>query len=224
MTSELISDVGTRAAAYAALGDKARLRIVDILALGDASSSELAMALGIPTNLMTHHLQTLARAGIVSRRRSEGDGRRAYVRLERDFLEQPGAPPLVSAPRVLFVCTGNSARSHLAAAMWRNVSEVPATSAGTHPADRIHPGAIDVARRHNLALPRVPPRHLDDVAADDDLIVTVCDRAHEEIGARSRLHWSVPSPTRLATPKAFDESFDEISSRVANLAGRLAPL
>ena len=90
------------------------------------------------------------------------------------------------ARRVLFVCTRNSARSQLAAALWQQVSEIPSTSAGTHPADRIAQGAIDVARRHGVDLADLPPRRLDEVADEEDFVVTVCDNAHEELPGPGR--------------------------------------
>ena len=124
--------------------------------------------------------------------------------------------------RIVFVCTANSARSHLAAALWRRSSDVPAVSAGTHPADRIEPGAIDTAVRHGLPLPRVKPRALADVVQNGDLVVTVCDLAHEELAVPNELHWSVPDPVRVGTPAAFDAAYDEIESRVTALASRLA--
>src|SRR5204862_2194340 len=85
--------------------------------------------------------------------------------------------------RVVFVCTRNSARSQLAASLWNGASAVPATSAGTHPAPEVHPGAVAVARRRHLSLVPQPPRHVDDVLAAQDLVVTVCDNAHEELSA-----------------------------------------
>jgi protein-tyrosine-phosphatase len=69
---------------------------------------------------------------------------------------------------VLFVCTANSARSHLAAALWRQASTIPAVSAGTHPAAAIDPGAIAAAQRYGLPLPRLRPRHISDVRHDGD--------------------------------------------------------
>ena len=93
------------------------------------------------------------------------------------------------------MCTANSARSHLAAALWRRASTVPAASAGTHPAAAIEPGAIAAARRHRLPLRRLRPRHISDVRQDGDLVITVCDLAHEELGRRPR-RCTGPSPTR----------------------------
>ncbi|WP_418607524.1 helix-turn-helix domain-containing protein [Georgenia sp. SUBG003] len=123
-----------RAALHAALADPARLRIVDTLRLGDAAPSELAEAVGVPSNLLAHHLKVLERAGVVSRTRSEGDKRRSYVQLVPGALDGLVAGDVRPVTRVLFVCTANSARSHLAAALWRRASEIPAVSAGTHPA------------------------------------------------------------------------------------------
>ena len=143
MNSEPNDDRVRRARVHAALGDVHRLTIVDLLATTDASSSELGAALGMASNLLAHHLNTLEDAGLVTRRRSEGDGRRAYLSLNRhDGWLVPGAASglaLPAARRVVFVCTANTARSHLAAAAWRRVSAVSASSAGTHPGERVHP-------------------------------------------------------------------------------------
>jgi protein-tyrosine-phosphatase len=123
---------------------------------------------------------------------------------------------------VLFVCTANSARSHLAAALWRHTSNLPAVSAGTHPGARIEPGAIAAARRHRLPMRRLRPRHISDVQQDGDLVITVCDLAHEELGHRAAVHWSVPDPVPAADPASFDAALAELSNRVERLAPRLA--
>ena len=209
-----------RAAVHAALGDVLRLRIVDTLRLGDASPSELSTALGVPSNLLAFHLKALESAGLLTRHRSEGDGRRTYLRLAKGLLDDLGAHPLQAPQRVVFVCTANSARSHLAAALWRRSSSIPVASAGTHPAERIDPGAIEAAGRHQLPLPRVRPRHLEEVLAEGDVVVTVCDLAHEELEAVTRLHWSIPDPTRLGTVAAYDAAYNELATRVADLAQR----
>ena len=178
--------------------------------------------LGMPSNLLAHHLNALERAGIVTRTRSEGDRRRAYLRLVPDIVHGVEASPGRRAPRVLFVCTANSARSHLAAALWRRASAVPVVSAGTHPAKRIAAGAIAAAERHGLPLRRVRPRRIEDVHATGDLVITVCDVAHEELPEFSDVHWSVPDPVRVGSPAAFDRALDELSRRVRDLAPHLA--
>ncbi|HEU0042916.1 MAG TPA: hypothetical protein VFQ15_11240 [Jiangellaceae bacterium] len=118
----------------------------------------------------------------------------------------------------MFVCTANSARSHLAAALWSRTTAIPGVSAGTHPATAIDVGAIRVAERHGLRLPRIRPKHLKDVATAGDFIVTVCDLAHEELGEKSDAHWSVPDPAPAATAAAFDAAYDDLSARVGELA------
>ncbi len=219
---------------HAALADPGRLRIVDVLALTDASPTELEQALGIASNLLAHHLGVLDRAGLISRHRSEADRRRSYVQLVPTALE--GLVPTAVQPvtRVVFVCTANTARSQLAAALWTRVSEIPATSAGTHPAEAIAPGALRAAARHGLALPESRPRHLADVVTARDLVVTVCDHAHEELlaarhrtpgpaaGPVRRLHWSVADPVVPGDRAAFDTAYDDLARRTTRLAPRLA--
>lgn len=211
-----------RASIHAALGDVNRLRIVDRLIAGDASSSELATALEIPTNLLAHHLKVLSEAGLVRRRASEGDRRRSYLRLATEALDGLEPAPLNVPTRLVFICTANSARSHLAAALWRQASSLPALSAGTHPAQSIAPGAVAVAARHALLLPRSRPQHLADIVKEGDMIVTVCDRAHEELGHQAQLHWSVADPVWVGTDAAFDEAFDDLAARVSRLEPRFA--
>lgn len=207
---------------HAALADPARLRVIDALADGDASPSELAALLAVTSNLLAHHLHVLEEAGIVARHRSQGDRRRTYLRLNHDALVPRGLPGR-AARRVLFVCTGNSARSQLAAALWRQASAVPAASAGTRPAREIDPGAIAAARRHRLALPRLPPAAIGEVREDGDLLVTVCDEAHEELRDPGALHWSVPDPVAAGDRAGFDTAVTELAGRVRALAPRLAP-
>jgi protein-tyrosine-phosphatase/DNA-binding HxlR family transcriptional regulator len=222
MNDERLYELEQRAAVHAALADPARLAICDALADGDASPSELGTLLSVPSNLLAHHLRVLEQAGIVARHRSEGDRRRTYLRLVPGALEGLAGVPTRTAQRVLFVCTANSARSHLAAALWRRSSTVPAASAGTHPADTIAPGAIDAAVRHHLPLPRLRPRHISTVRREGDLLVTVCDLAHEELGGHTALHWSVPDPVPAGDPGSFDNALAELSRRVGLLAPRLA--
>jgi protein-tyrosine-phosphatase len=208
---------------HAALADPARLQITDILSAGDTSPSELAAMLAMGSNLLAHHLHVLEQAGLITRRRSEGDRRRTYLQLVPGVLGSLTAPAASTAARVLFVCTANSARSHLAAALWRRASTVPAASAGTHPAACIDPGAIAAARRHRLPMRRLRPRHVGDVRQHGDLVITVCDLAHEELGRQAAVHWSVPDPVTAGDPASFDAALTELTGRIEGLAPRLAP-
>lgn len=210
-----------RAAKHAALGDPSRLRIVDLLTLGDLSPKEIAVSLDMPSNLVAHHLGVLDSVGMVGRSRSEADRRRSYVHLTPSALEGLVPSPVDEAARVLFVCTANSARSQLAAALWAQHSAIPAVSGGTQPAEQIAPGARDAAQRHDLTLTDETPRHLDDVETDADFIVTVCDSAHEALSPRGHLHWSIPDPVRVGDDAAFDTAYDELERRISELAPRL---
>lgn len=210
---------------HAALGDPGRLAIVDTLAYGDASPGELARALGMPSNLLAHHLKTLESTGLVTRTRSEGDRRRTYLRL----LPQATMgllPPAFPLPhRVVFVCTHNSARSQLAASAWAGRSAVPAASAGTRPAARVHRRAVRVAHRHGLSIDPTRTSHVAEVLRQDDLVVAVCDNAYEELPAapgQRRLHWSVPDPVRVDTDAAFEAAYTELVGRIDRLAPTLS--
>jgi ArsR family transcriptional regulator, arsenate/arsenite/antimonite-responsive transcriptional repressor / arsenate reductase (thioredoxin) len=222
MATDQMSDLARRAAVHGALADPARLLITDSLLAGDASPSELAAMLAMPSNLLAHHLRVLEKAGIITRRRSEGDHRRTYLRLIPGALDPLTGPAPPAARRVLFVCTANSARSHLAAALWRRASTVPSASAGTHPAEQIDPGAIAAAARRHLPMQRRRPRHITDVRQDGDLVITVCDLAREELGQQAAVHWSVPDPVLAGDPASFDAAMDDLADRVGRLAPRLS--
>ena len=229
MSAELDDEVVRRAALHAALGEPGRLAIVDALLLGEASPTELQQLLAMPSNLLAHHLRTLERVGVVSRHRSEADRRRTYLALAPGAFDALHPVAVHDADRVVFVCTHNSARSQLAAALWNDTSLVPATSAGTHPAAAVHPGAVAAARRHHVPMTPSPPRHVDDVLHGDDgpgsLVITVCDAAHEELArgsaavgsGASRLHWSVPDPARTGEDVAFDRVVTDLTDRIARV-------
>ncbi|KAB1107702.1 helix-turn-helix domain-containing protein [Micromonospora aurantiaca] len=219
MNAELASLAG-RARVHAALGDPARLAIVDALSQGDASPGEIAHTLEMPTNLVAHHVKVLTEAGLVQRGRSEGDRRRTYLRLQPAALAALTPPPLADVGRVVFVCTHNSARSQLAAALWKRRTHGEAASAGTKPATRVHPRALAVAHRHALDLDATGTAHVKDVVRDDDLVIAVCDNAHEELTGpvRPRLHWSVPDPVRIDTDEAFEAAYADLADRVDRLA------
>jgi protein-tyrosine-phosphatase/DNA-binding HxlR family transcriptional regulator len=209
-----------RAAVHAALGEPVRLAIVEELAASDRAPSDLSARFGLPGNLLAHHLDVLERVGLVDRHVSAGDRRRRYVRLRRHTL---GDLAVGSARRrggrALFVCSQNSARSQLAAALWRERTGDRATSAGTHPAEYVHPGAVAAAERAGLALGDARPRALGPDDLDVDVVVTVCDRAHEELEPPPDwLHWSVPDPVEAGTPRAFDDALTELDRRVSALA------
>ena len=215
-----IEQYSSRVARFAALGDPVRLAITDLLHDDDLSPDSLIVSLQIPGNLLAHHLKILTEVGLVTRTRSQADGRRTYLHLELDgFDDLLPTASTINTRRVVFVCTENSARSVMAEAIWRDVSSVPVSSAGTDPAYRINPRTRTAIRRAGLLLEQREPRDLDEVLKPSDLIVSVCDAVNEKLVNRSnsRLHWSIADPARVGNDAAFAQTFDEIRGRVLAL-------
>lgn len=221
---ELSAEGMRRVQIHAALADPIRLAIVDRLLLADASPSELQHAFALSSNLIAHHVGVLEGAGIVRRSRSEGDRRRTYLQLIPEALEMLVPSLARQAERVVFVCTQNSARSQLAVAVWNRRHSLPAASAGTHPAPEVHPGAIAAAQRHHLPMQPHVPQHVNAVVSSTDLVIAVCDNAHEELAPDAgRLHWSIPDPVTTAEDDAFDCVLDDLTHRIDRLATTLQP-
>jgi protein-tyrosine-phosphatase len=222
MTAVVGKSTQRRAAIHAALGEPVRLAIVEDVATSDRAPTDLATRHGLPGNLLAHHLDVLERVGLIERHVSTGDRRRRYVRLRHDTLRtliHLGRP---YRGRALFICTGNSARSQLAAALWRTRTGEPADSAGTHPAERVHPGALAAAERAGIEMAAARTRQLRPADTRVDVVVTVCDRAREELDAGPEwLHWSIPDPVEAGRARAFDEALAELDQRISSVsAGR----
>lgn len=193
---------------------------MDELACADRTSLELQHTLHLPSNLLAYHLHVLDEAGLIARCPSSGDRRRRYVCLRRDGLADLMPRPPVEPQPALFICTHNSARSQLAAALWRQITAAAASSAGTHPAERVHSGAVAAGRRAGIDISDAQPRDLVDTGPLPKLVVTVCDRAHEEIDTQADwLHWSVPDPVPIGTSAAFDATVGELRDRIDALVG-----
>ena len=209
-----------RARIHAALGDPIRLGIVADLELGDRTFQELAELVSQPGNLLAHHLTVLEEAGLIERRISEGDRRRRYISLNPEPLDLLMAVRQRVARSVLFVCSHNSARSQYAAAAWRRQTGLGADSAGSHPARRVDPRAIEVALERGLDLTGFQPKGYEGLKPTFDLVVSVCDRARETgppLEAPA-LHWSVPDPVAGRGLTAFRSAFNEIDRRISRLA------
>ena len=205
---------------HAALGDEARLRMVDLLLDGDLSVRELAGALEMPGNLLAHHLNVLDDAGVIERRQSEGDHRRRYVTLRRQVLAGLNLAPVpLSVSSVVFVCNHNSARSRYAAAYWTSRTGRVATSAGANPAATVHSLAIRVAKERGLNLTGALPRGYDSLTLKPELLISVCDQAREANlpNAERHIHWSIPDPVAVRHVGAFRSAFDDIEHRVDSL-------
>lgn len=213
-----------RARTHRALADETRLAIVDALWAGDQTPAQLGAMTKLESNLLAFHLDVLEEAGLISRHGSEGDGRRRYATLELLAVPFVGAITPLAVQCVLFVCTHNAARSQFAAALWRQRTNGGAVSAGTQPADRVHPHAVAVAADHGVDLSDAQPRHLADIDVTPDLVVSVCDRANESglPFAAPHRHWSIPDPLG-ADRRTFEAAFRAIAGRIDRLAIEAAP-
>ena len=136
----------------------------------------------------------------------------------------------MTAPfRVLVLCTGNSTRSQIGQALLqtrgaaRAAGRVTALSAGSRPAPRVNPYAVQTLAAHGIQLDGRTPKSIDDVAGEAfELVITVCDNAHEACpyfpGARAQVHWGLPDPAEETEPAAarhaFAATFDALSRRV----------
>lgn len=129
---------------------------------------------------------------------------------------------------ILVLCTGNSARSQIAEALLaaRGNGRIVAASAGSHPAARVNPYAIEVLREHGIEWEARAPRSIDELRGQRfDLVITVCDNARDACpfypGARAQVHWGMPDPAEHTGPEmaraAFRETYEALSQRVNDL-------
>lgn len=222
-----------------------RWRVLRELLQSDRAVWELTERLGAPQNLVSYHLRQLRDGGLVQARRSAADGRDTYYAIDLASCEQqlretgaalhpelvPTAGPMSlqttrrPGRRVLFLCTGNSARSQMAEALVEHMSGgvVEATSAGSHP-KRLHPNAVRVMRKRGIDISGNRTKHLDEfVSQRFDMVITLCDRVREvcpEFTSRPPLvHWSMPDPaqagpTDRASYPAFERTAAELETRI----------
>jgi arsenate reductase len=132
----------------------------------------------------------------------------------------------ISPLRVLFLCTGNSARSQIAEAVLRHRARgrFEVASAGTAPAPRVHPLAVEVLREHGIDWSGHRPKHVDELSETPwDLVITVCDQAKEACpvlpGQPVFAHWGVPDPAAVegddeVRRHAFRDTLQSLSRRI----------
>jgi ArsR family transcriptional regulator, arsenate/arsenite/antimonite-responsive transcriptional repressor / arsenate reductase (thioredoxin) len=233
-------------------GDPLRWRLLFELARSDRRVTELTSLVGQPQNAVSYHLGRLRRGGLVSMRRSSADGRDSYYRIELarcgQLLAATGAalhPGLGGAPtpaprhqrtapvRVLFLCTGNSARSQIAEALLAQAAggRVEVASAGNHPKP-LHPNAVRVMRTYGIDLTGRRSKHLDELTGRRfDYVITLCDKVREVCpelpGHPEPIHWSIPDPAAAgggrASYAAFRAVAADLRSRIGFLTHAIAP-
>ncbi len=118
--------------------------------------------------------------------------------------------------RILFLCTGNSARSQMAEALLRHIGgeHFEVFSAGTNPRTSVDPRAIETLRRNHVPTDGLRPKELSAFAGQKfDYVITVCDRAREQcpvMPGAEMIHWSFPDPAEHAAPTTQVHAFDEV--------------
>ena len=221
------------------------------LARSDRRVGELCALAGRRQSLVSYHLRQLRDGGVVALRRSAADGRDTYYVLDLarcgELLSSaggslhPGLGPTPrprerrSAPaRVLFLCTGNSARSQIAEALAEQQSggAVSAVSAGSHPKP-LHPNAVRVMRARGIDLAGRRSKHLSEFTGQRfDSVISLCDRVREVCpefpGGPELLHWSIPDPAREPgsdeeTLPAFERTAAELATRIDFLIEAIEP-
>jgi ArsR family transcriptional regulator, arsenate/arsenite/antimonite-responsive transcriptional repressor / arsenate reductase (thioredoxin) len=235
-------------------GHPVRWGLLSELARSDRTVGELCVLLERPQNLVSYHLGRLRSERVVSRRRSAADGRDSYymldlhrcnellaaaaVALHPGLKVSPTQPEPRAAsggrrPRVLFLCTGNSARSQMAEALALQLGAgaVEAYSAGSHPKP-LHPNAVRVMRARGLDISGRRSKHLSEFTEQRvDYVVSLCDRVREACpefhGQPNLVHWSIPDPAREGddddeTYSAFGRTADELADRIPFLLDLIA--
>jgi protein-tyrosine-phosphatase/DNA-binding transcriptional ArsR family regulator len=212
-------------------GHPLRWRLLSELARSDRRVGELCELANRRQSLVSYHLRQLRDGGLVTMRRSAADGRDTYYVLDLarcgELLSSAGVslhPGLAQAPRerrstrarVLFLCTGNSARSQIAEALCEQLSggAVSAASAGSHPKP-LHPDAVRV-------MPEIAGRrskYLSEFEGESfDYVISLCDRVREVCpefpGGPELIHWSIPDPAREPCRDAFERTAAELHTRI----------
>jgi protein-tyrosine-phosphatase/catechol 2,3-dioxygenase-like lactoylglutathione lyase family enzyme/DNA-binding transcriptional ArsR family regulator len=228
-----------------------RWRLLRELVASDRAVRELSRLLDEQQSLVSYHLGRLRKGELVRAHRSAADGRDSYYSIDlvrcSVALQSAGAalhpglalafaPPAPAAPdpprqhtrRILFLCTGNSARSQIAEALLnhRGAGALEAASAGSAPKP-LHPNAVRVMRERGIDISANRTKHIDDLDARPfDIVITLCDRVREVCpefdGNPELVHWSVRDPALegaddAASYPAFERTADELDTRIAFL-------
>lgn len=213
--------------AFATLGHPGRLAVFRLLmrfAPHGVRPTDIAQALSLKPNTLSHHLSDLTGCGLAQVRR-EGRFLLYSVDLDRTeallgylALDLGRARPDLLAPlikerpmsdtyHVLFICSGNSARSIFAEALLRDLggARFAAHSAGTRPGTQLNPFALEVLERNGHDVAPLRSKHLSEFQSDDapavDFVFTVCDTAASEEcppwpGQPITGHWGMPDPVK----------------------------
>lgn len=217
--------------AFATLGHPGRLAVFRLLmrfAPQGVRPTEIAEALGLKQNTLSHHLADLTASGLVGARREgrslfysvdldTAEGLIGYLALDVGRARPDLLAPLLSSRKdatmrdtdfnVLFICSGNSARSIFAEALLRDLGEgkFHAFSAGTRPNTRLNPFALEILNRNGHDTSDLRSKQITEFqqpgSVDMDFVFTVCDTAAAEEcppwpGQPITGHWGLPDPVK----------------------------
>ncbi|ETD76368.1 metalloregulator ArsR/SmtB family transcription factor [Rhodobacter capsulatus] len=242
------------AAAFACLGHPGRLSVFRMLmrfAPQGVRPTEIAAALGLKPNTLSHHLADLTGCGLVTVTRQ---GRSLFYAVDLHKTESligylaldlgrarpdlmpkalhEKANPMPDTPfNVLFICSGNSARSIFAEALLRDLGagKFTAHSAGTRPGTAINPFALEVLSRNGHDTGGLRAKHLSEfqgpAAPQMEFVFTVCDTAAAEDcppwpGQPITGHWGLPDPVKATGTEAeralvFAQTYGALRRRIA---------
>ncbi|MEM8576971.1 MAG: metalloregulator ArsR/SmtB family transcription factor [Pseudomonadota bacterium] len=197
---------------------------------GAVPAGDVARALDLRQNTCSGHLKTLSAAGLIRAQRAGttiryGVDMPGASALMQDLFDgccnaRPDLclpnPPLPVEPNVLFLCTGNAARSLMAEALLRDVPGFRVRSGGTDPAPAPHPQALATLAGHGIDAAGLRPKA--PTEADADIVITLCDHAANEAcqtvsGMPLRAHWSLPDP-KGGDAAAFQDTFHQLRARI----------
>lgn len=257
MSTTSVQALGPPGATFVELaGHPIRWDLLRELARSDRKVRELASIVRQRQGLVSYHLGRLRSARLVRVRRSAADGRDAYYAVDLDRCGEsiaataealhPGLklqPVPTPSPglavggtplRILFLCTGNSARSQMAEALLGVLGggAAVAFSAGSHPKS-LHPHAVRVMDRRGVDISGWRTKSLDEFRDQQfDIVVTLCDRVREVCpefpGTRRLVHWSIPDPAAAVSgdgdaEQPFRDVADELATRIRFLLRDLPP-
>lgn len=247
-------EINTATQAFTALGHPGRLSVFRLLvrrAPQGARPTEIAETLALKQNTLSHYLADLESAGLIGATR-EGRSLIYSVDMQRagdllgylvndccrgrpdlcaQLLQQGASPVMSTRPfNVLFICSGNSARSIFAEAILNATApdRFRAFSAGTRPGTQLNTYAVEVLQRAGLDTSALRSKHISEFEAPDapqmDFVFTVCDAAAAEEcapwpGQPISAHWGVPDPVKATGTDAekalaFGKAFSELNRRI----------
>lgn len=223
------------------LADPTRCAILMRLARSDERPTELSATIKQPLETVAAALADLESAGLITSRLSDVGGERYYhlnlEQFQQRYVRAGGMihPALAQViaeaeeeaaprakPRVLFLCTHNSARSQMAEGLLRAYSHgtIEAFSAGSEPG-RVHPLAIETMDSMRIDIRNQRSKHYEEfIGQHFDYIITVCDRAREACpvfpGLKESIHWSIPDPAAIENEAERRRAFQHTATQLAN--------